>query len=55
MGRLNEELTHLTEEGSLLRPIKMDPVSRAKLKQFQNNPYLSNQQRAITPKEEEEL
>jgi hypothetical protein len=55
MGRLNDELTHLTEEGSLLRPVKMDPVSRAKLKHFQNNPYLANQQRTQTPKEEDEL
>lgn len=42
MGRLNEELGALTEEGSLYKPIKMDPVSRAKLKQFSNNPYVSS-------------
>jgi hypothetical protein len=33
----------------------MDPVSRARLKHFQNNPYLANQQRGQAPKEEEEL
>jgi hypothetical protein len=42
MGRLNEELSALTEEGSLYKPIKMDPVSRAKLKQFNNNPYVNS-------------
>ncbi len=46
MARLNDELNHLTEEGSLLRPIKMDPESRARLKKFENNPYLNSVHKA---------
>ena len=30
MGRLNQELNHLSEEGSLLKPVKEDRQERAK-------------------------
>lgn len=39
-----------------MRPIKMDPLSRAKLKHFHNNPYVATQQHIpAANKEEDEL
>jgi hypothetical protein len=56
MGRLHNELNHLTEEGSLLRPIKMDPEQRAKQRwstTTHTNPYLAQGLSASNIKEED--
>jgi hypothetical protein len=54
MGRMSEELNCLTEEGSLYRPIKVDPQERAKQKQF-NNPYVASHSHSQYENHEEEL
>lgn len=42
MGRLNDELNYMSEEGSLLKPIKMDPEERAKNRRsVEHNPYIA--------------
>ena len=56
MGRMYNQLNHLTEEGSLYKPIKVDPEQRAKKRwsnSSTNNPYLAQGPSTISHKEEQ--